>query len=199
MTENVTKSTDFSPADLHDTKDLKKDETTSNQTTPKQMNMEQIRQQVGMMENDGPTPDKNEKVEADHRSICVRNVEYSATADELEKHFHHCGNIVRVTIPIHRDDHHPKGFAYIEFEDKSSIQLALDMDDSLFKGRQIKVAQKRTNRPGFSTTSRPSRSRGRGRGGRGGFPPAFANFMTFLAMQNSRRPYRSRGRGRGPY
>ena len=65
-------------------------------------------------------------------------------------------------------------FAYIEFVDKSSITQALDLDDSLFKGRQIKVSlptyaqhmivmwynnsqqvvTKRTNRPGVSTTNR---------------------------------------------
>ena len=30
-------------------------------------------------------------------------------------------------------------FAYVEFTDKDSVQIALAMDDSLFKGRQIKV------------------------------------------------------------
>ena len=35
----------------------------------------------------------------------------------------------------------PARFAYIEFIDKSSVTQALDLDDSLFKGRQIKVSQ----------------------------------------------------------
>lgn len=30
-------------------------------------------------------------------------------------------------------------FAYVEFADKDSVQTALALDDSLFKGRQIKV------------------------------------------------------------
>ena len=30
-------------------------------------------------------------------------------------------------------------FAYIEFADKESVDTAVTMDDSLFKGRQIKV------------------------------------------------------------
>ncbi len=34
-------------------------------------------------------------------------------------------------------------FAYIEFVDKSSVPQAIDLDDSLFKGRQIKVIIKR--------------------------------------------------------
>lgn len=43
------------------------------------------------------------------------------------------------------------------------MQTALSMNDSLFIGRQIKVTEKRTNRPGISSTNRPPRIRG-GRG-----------------------------------
>ncbi|VDM69044.1 unnamed protein product [Strongylus vulgaris] len=61
------------------------------------------------------------------------------------------------------------------------MQMALAMTDSLLKGRQIKVhsfaynaTEKRTNRPGISTTNRPPRGRGyRGRGGFGGAPPGY--------------------------
>ena len=34
---------------------------------------------------------------------------------------------------------HPKGFAYVEFSDKDSVSTAMALDDSLFRGRQIKV------------------------------------------------------------
>ena len=33
-------------------------------------------------------------------------------------------------------------FAYVEFTEKESITKALELDDSLFKGRQIKVSTK---------------------------------------------------------
>jgi polyadenylate-binding protein 2 len=140
-----------------------------------------------------------EKADADARSIYVGNVDYSATAQELEAHFHGCGSINRVTILCDKFSGHPKGFAYVEFGDKDSVQTAQALDDSLFKGRQIKVVSKRTNRPGISTTDRLPRGglaprgmpgafggggymgmggRGRGRGGgaymgagRGGFSP----------------------------
>lgn len=39
-----------------------------------------------------------EKMEIDNRSIYVGNVDYGATAEELEAHFHGCGSINRVTI-----------------------------------------------------------------------------------------------------
>lgn len=37
-----------------------------------------------------------EKIEADNRSVYVGNVDYGATAEELEQHFHGCGSINRL-------------------------------------------------------------------------------------------------------
>lgn len=107
-----------------------------------------------------------EKKEIDERSIYVGNVDYGATAEELEAHFHGCGSMNRVTILCNKADGHPKGFAYIEFGSKDYIDTALAMNDTLFRGRQIKVMAKRTNRPGISTTNRIPRGF-RGRGARG--------------------------------
>jgi len=110
-----------------------------------------------------------EKFEADSRSIYVGNVDYSATAQELEAHFHGCGSINRVTILCDKFSGHPKGFAYVEFGDKDSVQTAMALDESLFKGRQIKVVCKRTNKPGISSTDRFPRGGGRGSIPMGGY------------------------------
>lgn len=125
------------------------------------------------------------KGDIDARSVYVGNVDYSATATELEQHFHGCGSVNRVTILCDKFTGHPKGFAYVEFADKENVENACQLSDSLFKGRQIKVNAKRTNVPGISTTNR-GRGRGRGRssyrgyGGGGGY-------------------YSPRSRGRGAY
>uniref|UniRef100_A0A1B6LN98 RRM domain-containing protein n=1 Tax=Graphocephala atropunctata TaxID=36148 RepID=A0A1B6LN98_9HEMI len=112
-----------------------------------------------------------EKIEVDNRSIYVGNVDYGATAEELEQHFHGCGSINRVTILCNKFDGHPKGFAYIEFADRDSVSTAMALDESLFRGRQIKVNPKRTNRPGLSTTNRgfPRGGRMRARVSRGSY------------------------------
>lgn len=74
----------------------------------------------------------------------------------------------------------PSRYAYVEFTEPSLVAQALVLNESLFKGRNIKVTPKRTNIPGMT--------RGRGRGGfrggrgRGGFAP---------------RGYRGGYRGRG--
>ncbi|NXM24996.1 PABP2 protein, partial [Oxyruncus cristatus] len=95
-----------------------------------------------------------EKMEADQRSIYVGNVDYGGTAEELESHFSSCGQINRVTILCDKFSGHPKGYAYIEFEEKSSVKAAVELDESTFRGRILKVLPKRTNMPGISTTDR---------------------------------------------
>ncbi|KAL1241555.1 Polyadenylate-binding protein [Trichinella spiralis] len=86
-----------------------------------------------------------EKIEVDSRSVFVGNVDYGATAEQLEAHFHGCGAINRVTILCDRYSGRPKA-----------------MTDTLFRGRQIKVLEKRTNRPGMGNT-RARRPYGRAR------------------------------------
>ncbi|KAI1695651.1 RNA recognition motif domain-containing protein [Ditylenchus destructor] len=97
-----------------------------------------------------------EKMLLDSRSVYVGNVDYSATPDQLEEHFHGCGAIERVTIA--KDKFSACfGFAYIQFTEADGMRNAISMTESLFLGRQIKVTEKRTNRPGISTTNRPPR------------------------------------------
>jgi len=137
-------------------------------------------------ENEGgePMETDEDKSLADSRSVFVGNVDYGATPEEIQGHFQACGTINRVTILCDKFTGHPKGFAYVEFAEPEHIDAALAMDNSLFRGRLIKVTAKRTNVPGFN------RGRGRGsyRGGyRGGFRGGGGGYS----------PYRARGRGRG--
>ncbi|XP_076617285.1 polyadenylate-binding protein 2 isoform X3 [Chaetodon auriga] len=134
-----------------------------------------------------------EKMEADGRSIYVGNVDYGATAEELEAHFHGCGSVNRVTILCDKYTGHPKGFAYIEFADKESVRTAMALDESLFRGRQIKVGAKRTNRPGISTTDRGfPRARFRSRGG--SFTSRARYYSGYTPPRGRGRAFRGRGR-----
>ena len=74
-----------------------------------------------------------EKAQVDARSVYCGNVDYGATAQELEQHFHGCGGIDRVTIMCNKFNGQPKGFAYVEFADKDSVDTAMALDDSLFR------------------------------------------------------------------
>ncbi|KAF2968357.1 hypothetical protein GQX73_g5193 [Xylaria multiplex] len=120
--------------------------------------------------NQEASDDRND---VDSRSIFVGNVDYSVSPEEIQAHFQSCGSINRVTILLDKFTGQPKGYAYVEFTEPSLVAQALVLNDSVLKGRNIKVTPKRTNIPGMS------RGRGRGRGGfgrgfhggRGGFTP----------------------------
>lgn len=133
-----------------------------------------------------------DKADVDSRSIFVGNVDYSASPEDIQAHFQSCGSINRVTILLDKFTGQPKGYAYVEFTEPSLVAQALVLNDSVLKGRNIKVTPKRTNIPGMS------RGRGRGRGGfgrgyhggRGGYVP----------RGGYRGGYRGRGRaGFNPY
>ncbi|EFP06619.1 hypothetical protein CRE_12048 [Caenorhabditis remanei] len=110
-------------------------------------------------------PTEEEQKAIDAKSIFVGNVDYGATAEELEQHFNGCGVIVRTTIPKDKMTKRQKNFAYVEFECAASVESAIVMNSSTFRGRQIVVTAKRTNKPGMGV----SRGRDGGfRGGRGG-------------------------------
>ncbi|XP_072236839.1 embryonic polyadenylate-binding protein 2 [Leuresthes tenuis] len=130
-----------------------------------------------------------ERIDADNRSVYVGNVDYGATAEELEIHFNGCGPVNRVTILCDRFSGHPKGFAYIEFSDRDSVQSAIGLHETLFRGRVLKVLPKRTNMPGISTTDRGGHRGGHSRGrGRGYRPPRYQNGSRGKFRYQSTRP-----------
>ncbi|KAL1935057.1 hypothetical protein VTP01DRAFT_4197 [Rhizomucor pusillus] len=130
-------------------------------------------------------PEEDKEV-VDSRSVYVGNVDYGATPEELQAHFQSCGTINRVTILCDKYTSHPKGYAYIEFAEPSFVEAAVALNETMFRGRLLKVSPKRTNVPGFS-------ARGRGRGFRGGFRGGMMPFYGHSPMYG----YRGRGRGRG--
>lgn len=93
---------------------------------------------------------REDQDETDKRSVYVGNVDYGATPEELQEHFKSCGAINRITIMVDKFTCCPKGFAYMEFNDEAGVQNATLLNDSLFRGRQLKVVPKRTNLPGFN-------------------------------------------------
>ncbi|KAK4249739.1 hypothetical protein C7999DRAFT_12500 [Corynascus novoguineensis] len=134
-----------------------------------------------------------DKEDVDNRSIFVGNVDYSTSPEELQAHFQSCGSINRVTILLDKFTGQPKGYAYVEFSEPQLVAQALVLNDSVFKGRNIKVEPKRTNIPGMS--------RGRGRGGfRGGGRGFFGGRGGgYYPRGGYRGGYRGRGRGFTPY
>ncbi|ESO03154.1 hypothetical protein HELRODRAFT_151879, partial [Helobdella robusta] len=88
------------------------------------------------------------------RSIFIENVELNTTVNELKLHFKACGPIVRATIISDKLTGQPKGYAYMEFWNKSSIDLAMTLNGSFLRGRTIKVMCKRPNKHQLTTTTK---------------------------------------------
>lgn len=82
---------------------------------------------------------RESKEDIDARSIFVGNVDYGASPEEIQAHFQSCGSINRVTILLDKFTGHPKGYAYVEFSEPNLVTQALVLNDSVFRGRSIKV------------------------------------------------------------
>lgn len=82
---------------------------------------------------------RESKEDIDMRSIFVGNVDYGASPEEIQSHFQSCGSINRVTILLDKFTGHPKGYAYVEFSEPNLVTQALVLNESLFRGRNIKV------------------------------------------------------------
>merc|ERR1712176_274967 len=105
-----------------------------------------------------------DREEVDRRSVYAGNVDYGSTPEEVQEHFKSCGQINRITILVDKFTGSPKGFAYIEFADEQSVQNSLLLNGSLFRGRQLKVVQKRTNIPGYMKGKGKGKSKSKGKG-----------------------------------
>ncbi|GAB7361556.1 hypothetical protein MBLNU230_g1608t2 [Neophaeotheca triangularis] len=155
---------------------------------------------------------RENKEDIDARSIFVGNVDYGASPEEIQGHFQSCGSINRVTILLDKFTGHPKGYAYVEFSEPNLVTQALVLNDSVFRGRSIKVVPKRTNLPGMNRGGRGGGRGGPPRGGRGGFgggygAPPYGGRGGYGGPPGGYMPrgggyrggYRGRARGYNPY
>ncbi|KAK4257260.1 hypothetical protein QN277_006873 [Acacia crassicarpa] len=112
--------------------------------------------------NDSAPESSDVHEEAEGHSIYVRNLPFNATVEQLEEVFKKFGPIKHDGIQVRSS----KGFCFgfVEFEELSSMQSALEAAHVIIGGRQAAIEEKRT-------TTRVSGSSGRGRypSGRGNF------------------------------
>jgi polyadenylate-binding protein 2 len=156
---------------------------------------ERLKQMQANIDQQDSRLQQEDREDVDSRSIFVGNVDYSATPQEIQAHFQSCGSINRVTILCEKYTGKPKGYAYVEFKEPSLVAQALVLNESIFKGRNIKVTPKRTNIPGMSRGRGGFRGGGRGGGFMGGRGGGFGQFP----RSGYRGGYRGRGRGFQPY
>ncbi|KAI8878444.1 hypothetical protein K501DRAFT_228400 [Backusella circina FSU 941] len=71
--------------------------------------------------------------------VFIGNLPYTATADDLKKHFESAGTIKSVRFLTDKATGKPKGFAFMEFENSQDMNKALAFHHTFFKKRQINV------------------------------------------------------------
>ena len=94
--------------------------------------------------------------------VFVGNLSFTTTQTEVETLFAQIGEVTEVFLPVDRATGQPRGFAFVEFDDPSSIPDAISkFDGTEFQGRRLKVneATERAPRPqqNFGPDDRPSR------------------------------------------
>eukprot|EP01004_Peranema_trichophorum_P008776 NODE_7526_length_768_cov_34.147287_g6914_i0.p1 GENE.NODE_7526_length_768_cov_34.147287_g6914_i0~~NODE_7526_length_768_cov_34.147287_g6914_i0.p1 ORF type:complete len:214 (+),score=38.97 NODE_7526_length_768_cov_34.147287_g6914_i0:71-712(+) len=159
-------------------------------TQKEEDDFEKIRKEIAMLDEEiakfSSTPElaKLGNTSLENQSIYVGNVDYGATAEELQNQFISCGDINRCTIMCNKFSGQPLGYAYIEFSSEDAVIKAMDLNDTLFRGRQLKVVPKRVNVPGLRAI------RGRGRGARRPSYPTRRRPSYYSSGYSPRRPRR---------
>ncbi|KAL4471623.1 hypothetical protein ABPG74_008516 [Tetrahymena malaccensis] len=75
----------------------------------------------------------------DCTTIFVKNLAFDCTEDEVGELFEKCGKVVNIRFVYHHSQKHFKGFAFIEFKMNSSVNAALKLNGTEFKGRKLTI------------------------------------------------------------
>lgn len=73
-------------------------------------------------------PEKERNYQTDdvtNREVFVSNTSFKATENDFRDHFRDCGEIESVTIPTQFSTGRPKGFAFVRFVERESVEQAL--------------------------------------------------------------------------
>ena len=144
--------------------------------------------------------------------LFIGNLPYGATEADLRAHFAPVAEPSHVAMPVDRETGRPRGFAFVEFADRTlADEIVRQFDAQPFQGRNLAVseARAREDRPPPRSTGAGGfggpRSSGGGFGGGGGFAPGgrdrSANFGPPAPPRRLRGPKKGQGQEhkvRGP-
>jgi RNA recognition motif-containing protein len=76
--------------------------------------------------------------------LFVGNLPYSATEVDIRQHFGAVGDPMQVVIPTDRDTGRPRGFAFVDYDDRGVAERAIQqLHGQPFKGRPLSVSEAR--------------------------------------------------------
>ncbi len=95
--------------------------------------------------------------------LFVGNLAFDVTEAEVRELFSAAGTVSQVRLPTDRETGNPRGFAFVDFEDRAQAEEAIRrFNQHMLKGRAIAVNEARAREathaagPGASSPSRPS-------------------------------------------
>ena len=94
--------------------------------------------------------------------LFVGNLPYSATEADIRQHFGAVGAPVQIVIPTDRDTGRPRGFAFVDYDDRSVAERAIQqLHGQPFKGRPLSVSEARPReaRPPMGAAGSPDPDR----------------------------------------
>ena len=113
--------------------------------------------------------------------LFVGNLSFDVTESELRDLFSQVGVVTQIRIPLDRESGRPRGFAFIDLEDRAQADEAMRrLHQQEFKGRALVVNE---------ATAREEGSRGPSRGRGGSAPPALPEGDAPPPPDRSRRNY----------
>lgn len=76
--------------------------------------------------------------------LFVGNLPYSATEVDIRQHFGTVGDPLQVVIPTDRETGRPRGFAFVDYDDRGVAERAVQqLHGQPFKGRPLSVSEAR--------------------------------------------------------
>jgi cold-inducible RNA-binding protein len=103
--------------------------------------------------------------------LFVGNMPYGATEADLRTHFSQVGPPSQIVLPVDRDTGRPRGFAFVEFQDRGMAEQAIQrFNQQPFMGRPLSVSEARPREAGGAPGGGGYRPGGGGGFG-GGRPP----------------------------
>jgi cold-inducible RNA-binding protein len=106
--------------------------------------------------------------------LFVGNLPYSATEVDIRQHFGTVGDPMQIVIPTDRDTGRPRGFAFVDYDDRGVAERAIQqLHGQPFKGRPLSVSEARPReaRPPMGAGGPPRPLGGPPRSGGFGAPP----------------------------
>jgi RNA recognition motif-containing protein len=77
--------------------------------------------------------------------VYVGNLPYSISKEKIREIFQKYGKVEQVNLPIDKETHKPKGYAFVWFSSIDSAKKAInDLNEDYFEGRKIYVREYRS-------------------------------------------------------